>query len=118
MDCYLTCIDHELNRFRFYSMSVQYGLFGGFSLIRQWGRIGTKGRSLTQKFDTMEEVEDQVDKILKVRKRHGYTLHTKTDFLSANLLIHLKSIKTGETDEEKGHHNGFKHPVKESVLQE
>ena len=79
MNCYLTCIDHKLNRFRFYSMSVQYGLFGNFYLIRQWGRIGTRGRSMTQELNTMEEVEEQVEVILKLRKRHGYTLYAKTD---------------------------------------
>jgi predicted DNA-binding WGR domain protein len=32
------------NQHRFYLLSVQPTLFGGWSLIREWGRIGSPGR--------------------------------------------------------------------------
>ena len=52
-------------------MSVQYGLFGNVYLIRQWGRIGTRGRKLIQSFDTMDE---EIQRLLDIRKRRGYNL--------------------------------------------
>ena len=36
---------------RFYALSVQPTLFGGASLVRTWGRIGTGGQSLIKTYD-------------------------------------------------------------------
>jgi len=74
MNYYFTCINPEQNKYRFYCISVQYGLFGTISLIRQWGRIGTRGRRLTQSFDTMDEIYEEVQRLLEIRKRRGYNL--------------------------------------------
>jgi predicted DNA-binding WGR domain protein len=79
MNYYLTCINPEQNKHRFYSMTVQDGLFGNFYLVRHWGRIGTKGRYLSQGFDTLDEVENQIDRLLRIRKRHGYCLKTSIE---------------------------------------
>jgi len=78
MNYYLTCINPEQNKHRFYSIAVQDGLFGDFYLIRHWGRIGTKGRSMSQGFDTLEQVQRQIDRLLQIRKRHGYSLKSST----------------------------------------
>ncbi len=37
-------IDPERNMHRFYLLTVQPTLFGGVSVIRNWGRIGSSGR--------------------------------------------------------------------------
>jgi predicted DNA-binding WGR domain protein len=42
-------VNMSQNMNRFYHMTVQRDLFGGASLIRVWGRIGTAGR---QRIDT------------------------------------------------------------------
>lgn len=39
-------VDPAINMDRFYLMSVQPDLFGGMRLVREWGRRGTRGRSL------------------------------------------------------------------------
>ncbi|UFW92083.1 WGR domain-containing protein (plasmid) [Bradyrhizobium barranii] len=36
---------------RFYLLSIQPTLFGGVSLIRNWGRIGTSGQIMIQTFE-------------------------------------------------------------------
>lgn len=62
----------ERNEWRFYSLSIQPELFGGAVLVRQWGRIGTKG---TQRLDLHPDegaaVNALADQIL-IRRRRGY----------------------------------------------
>jgi predicted DNA-binding WGR domain protein len=78
MNYYLTCINPDENKYRFYCMSVQYGLFGNIYLIRQWGRIGTSGRKLMQSFDTMDEMHQEIQRLLEIRKKRGYNLREYT----------------------------------------
>ena len=40
---YLTKIDAARNMARFYSLDLQPDLFGGWALVRRWGRIGRRG---------------------------------------------------------------------------
>ena len=40
----LRLIDPEANKWRFYSLDIQPDLFGGWSLVREWGRIGRHGK--------------------------------------------------------------------------
>ena len=37
-------IDHAKNMHRYYRLDVQPNLFGEWSLVREWGRIGQAGR--------------------------------------------------------------------------
>ncbi|MEY9607071.1 putative DNA-binding WGR domain protein [Bradyrhizobium japonicum] len=39
----LTRIDNSRNMSRFYRLDVQPTLFGGWSLVKEWGRIGRAG---------------------------------------------------------------------------
>lgn len=43
---HLKRIDAACNMRRFYRMTIQPDLFGGASLVRVWGRMGTRGRQL------------------------------------------------------------------------
>ena len=65
-------IDPDRNRFRFFSMYIERSLFGEFILSCTWGRIGTKGRTKPYYFDSEEECEKMLEKIVKVRIDHGY----------------------------------------------
>jgi predicted DNA-binding WGR domain protein len=40
----LTWIDASRNARRFYRMEILRGLFGGWLLVREWGRIGQSGQ--------------------------------------------------------------------------
>ena len=42
-------IDHNRNMARFYSMQVQRTLFGEWTLLREWGRIGTVRSRLSRR---------------------------------------------------------------------
>jgi predicted DNA-binding WGR domain protein len=50
-DVALYRIDPSQNMQRFYIISVTGNLFGGGSLIKSWGRIGTRGQSKVELFD-------------------------------------------------------------------
>lgn len=48
----LTRIDAGKNMQRFYKLDIQPDLFGGWSLIREWGRLGRAGQVRIQNFPT------------------------------------------------------------------
>ena len=74
MNYYLTSVNTDENRYRFYEISLQYGLFNHYFLIRKWGRIGTKGRKIEMPFNTIEEVEKEIKRLLHIREKHGYSV--------------------------------------------
>ena len=73
-DMHLRRVDPALNMNRFYRMTVQCDLFGGASLIRVWGRIGTAGR---QKVDAHADEGRAVSALMMLaqhKRRRGYKL--------------------------------------------
>ena len=65
-------IDPSLNMRRFYSMSVQPDLFGGASLVREWGRIGSRGQMLLERLDDEGRAVNALMKLSDTKKRRGY----------------------------------------------
>lgn len=43
-DVYLTRVDASQNMARYYRMTVQPTLFGEWSVVREWGRLGRGGQ--------------------------------------------------------------------------
>ena len=41
-------IDPTRNMSRFYRLDVQPDLFGGVLLVKEWGRIGARGRTVSE----------------------------------------------------------------------
>ena len=62
--------DH--NRHRFYRMYVQPDLFGGCTLFREWGRIGTGGRQRRDQFSDEGQAVDALLQLFKRKQRRGY----------------------------------------------
>jgi predicted DNA-binding WGR domain protein len=48
----LTRIDNRRNMARFYKLDVQPTLFGQWSVVREWGRIGRAGTVRTETYPT------------------------------------------------------------------
>lgn len=65
-------IDPDRNMHRFYRMSVQRDLFGKATLIREWGRIGTRGRALIEIFADEGQAVDALCAIAARKRRRGY----------------------------------------------
>ncbi len=68
----LTRRDPDLNMARFYAIALQPTLFGEVSIIRNWGRIGTKGQMLLATFPSQFAAERQADLIERQKRRRGY----------------------------------------------
>ena len=45
-------IDAAKRMNRFYRLDVQPDLFGGVLLMKEWGRIGARGRMVTEPYDS------------------------------------------------------------------
>jgi predicted DNA-binding WGR domain protein len=56
---------------RFYRVMRHPGLFGP-TLIRDWGRIGTMGRTKTDIFQDDDEQEKAWDQLLHMKEHRGY----------------------------------------------
>ncbi|WP_299845828.1 WGR domain-containing protein [uncultured Jannaschia sp.] len=68
-------IDPARNMRRFYLMQVQPDLFGGESLTREWGRIGSSGQTLIDHHADEGEAITSLLKIAKTKARRGYDDH-------------------------------------------
>jgi predicted DNA-binding WGR domain protein len=66
--------DPDRNQYRYYLLTVQPNLFGTWSLIREWGRIGRPGRVQIDLCDTLEEAAHAFNGKLRQKQRHGYLL--------------------------------------------
>jgi predicted DNA-binding WGR domain protein len=69
---HLRRIDPDRNMRRFYALSVQPTLFGGASLVRAWGRIGTSGQSLIETFDHPVDTVSAFVRLERTKRRRGY----------------------------------------------
>ncbi|WP_163836748.1 WGR domain-containing protein [Spartinivicinus ruber] len=70
---YLKYSDPETNTHKFYTLLIQKDLFGDWSLLRQWGRIGTKGQTKIDTFASYEEAQAALSKIKQAKLRKGYS---------------------------------------------
>jgi predicted DNA-binding WGR domain protein len=72
-EAYLTRVRPELNMQRFYTLSIVPDLFGGCSLVRRWGRIGSSGSS--KRIEYYEHEGKAVDALMdwiKAKTKRGY----------------------------------------------
>lgn len=70
---YVERMDAARNMARFYAMSIEADLFGETCLTRRWGRIGTRGQTMVNRFDREKDaVVLFLDLIVQKRSR-GYT---------------------------------------------
>jgi predicted DNA-binding WGR domain protein len=71
---HLRRVDPSKKMRRFYLMMVQRDLFGGASLVREWGRIGSAGKvQFSHYADEGQAVNALTDHVRAKRKR-GYEL--------------------------------------------
>lgn len=69
---HLTRVDPELNMARFYGVTVQPTLFGETSILRSWGRIGTKGQGLMVTYEDASQAIVALRKLEQQKRRRGY----------------------------------------------
>ena len=57
---------------RFYRLDVQPDLFGGVLLVKQWGRIGTRGRIVDESYQSEALAADAMQRQAERKRRRGY----------------------------------------------
>jgi predicted DNA-binding WGR domain protein len=62
----------ERNQYRYYVLDVQPNLFGSWSLIREWGRIGRPGQVKIELCDSLEEATDAFHGKRRQKQQRGY----------------------------------------------
>lgn len=67
-------IDPLKNMARFYELDIQPNLFGGYSLMRYWGRIGTDGQMKTELHDKKSDARCAFDILQQSKLRRGYQI--------------------------------------------
>jgi predicted DNA-binding WGR domain protein len=65
-------VDAARNMARFYAMSIETTLFGGRSLVRNWGRIGTWGRYKIELFGDEAAAETAMARLARIKSGRGY----------------------------------------------
>lgn len=69
---YLRRVNPSLNMRRFYMLSIQPTLFGGASLVRNWGRIGASGQAKIETFDCADQADGAWRRLEQRKRRRGY----------------------------------------------
>lgn len=64
-------IDSEQGIWRFYSLMIERDLFRTIRLVRNWGKIDTKGQELVEAFDELE-VGQALEPVARAKRRRGY----------------------------------------------
>ena len=67
-------VDTEANMYRFYRLRLMPDLFGGVSLLREWGRIGTQGRHRIELFEDAGSAANAMVALYRSKLRRGYQL--------------------------------------------
>lgn len=65
-------LDPSRNMRRFYRLSIQRDLFGRASLLREWGRIGTRGQSMVETHDDEGRAINALMRLAAQKQRRGY----------------------------------------------
>lgn len=65
-------VDPKRGMARYYALLIERDLFGRILLVRQWGRIGTRGQELAEVHESEEAAQDALDRIAEAKRRRGY----------------------------------------------
>ncbi|MAU95490.1 WGR domain-containing protein [Jiella pacifica] len=69
---YLCRVDPKQRMSRFYVLAIEPTLFGGYCLVREYGRIGSGGRVMRQFFATVDEALEEYRRLRRVKTCRGY----------------------------------------------
>ncbi len=67
---------------RFYRLDVQRDLFGGWAIVREWGRIGRPGRVRIDPYPTADQATDRMRRQQARKQARGYALAVRSGAVS------------------------------------
>lgn len=73
-DLHLQRIDPARNMRRYYRMAIHSDLFGQASLVREWGRVGSRGQMLIETHPDEGLALNALMKLARAKQRKGYAL--------------------------------------------
>ena len=73
-ETYLEKIDRARNMARYYRLSVVATLFGEWAMVREWGRIGSRGQSCEFWCGSTEDATALLNEQRALRVKRGYKL--------------------------------------------
>jgi predicted DNA-binding WGR domain protein len=62
--------DKSMNRF--YALDVHADLINGWTLLREWGRVGSPGRVVVEPFEDEAKAAEASARIENAKRRRGY----------------------------------------------
>jgi len=65
-------LDATRNMARYYRLAIEPTLFGNISVVRNWGRIGTRGQQRVHFFENEKQALILFLDILREKRRKGY----------------------------------------------
>ena len=65
-------LDPSHNMRRFYRLDIEPDLFGGVLLVKEWGRIGARGRMVAESFDSEALAAHALQRHADRKRRRGY----------------------------------------------
>ena len=68
----LAHFDSAQQRQRFYVLVWQPGLFGGGALVRSWGLVGARGRTLMTRYLDRRAAQPVIERLVQRQLGHGY----------------------------------------------
>ena len=71
---YMERHDTEKNMHRFYQIFVTPGIFDDWSLVKEWGRVGSPGTVRNEWFACVEAAEMAGQRIRNKKMKKGYRL--------------------------------------------
>ena len=72
MKSFLTRVDPAKGMARFYAVMIWPSLFGDYTLVREWGRIGQGGTVRGRSYATEAEARHVATGIVSAKARRGY----------------------------------------------
>jgi len=69
---FLVRIDPAINACRYYAIEIAPTLFGGWSVVREWGRLGASRRRRIDLCDEFGEAAAQACALIKAKRARGY----------------------------------------------
>jgi predicted DNA-binding WGR domain protein len=66
--------DPSQNISRFYVLRIERSLFGDPTLVREWGRIGYRGRQRIEIHHSEEKAAEALEAWLRRKQRRGYRM--------------------------------------------
>ncbi len=69
---YLCRVDPGRRMSRFYVLAIEPTLFGGYCMVREYGRIGRGGRVMRQFFASADAAVREFTRLRQMKERRGY----------------------------------------------